>query len=151
MSGPLDRLSYKLNHALGKNGYEENTFEAWAAANGKTSETRYQQGSPKDAAYWKRYGDRIARQYGLNETGLDTGSNGTDTPSGEDTTKVTKTGSTVETVISSISSTATTTAQNALGAVTTSIQTLTEKGQGQRGQNQRPHHRDSPPRPARRW
>ena len=127
MSGPLDRLSYKLNHALGKNGYEENTFEAWAAANGKTSETRYQQGSPKDAAYWKRYGDRIARQYGLNETGLDTGSNGTDTPSGEDTTKVTKTGSTTETVISSISSTATTTAQNALGAVTTSIQTLTEK------------------------
>lgn len=127
MSGPLDRLSYKLNHALGKNGYEENTFEAWAAANGKTSETRYQQGSPKDAAYWKRYGDRLARQYGLNETGLDTGSNGTDTTSGEDTTKATKTGSTVETDISSISSTATTTAQNALGAVTTSIQTLTEK------------------------
>lgn len=127
MSGPLDRLSYKLNHALGKNGYEENTFEAWAAANGKTSETRYQQGSPKDAAYWKRYGDRLARQYGLNETGLDTGSNGTDTTSGEDTTKATKTGSTAETVISSISSTATTTAQNALGTVTTSIQTLTEK------------------------
>lgn len=127
MSGPLDRLSYKLNHALGKNGYEENTFEAWAAANGKTSETRYQQGSPKDVAYWKRYGDRLARQYGLNETGLDTGSNGTDTPSGEDTTKVTKTGSTTETVISSISSTATTTAQNALGTATTSIQTLTEK------------------------
>lgn len=127
MSGPLDRLSYKLNHALGKNGYEENTFEAWAAANGKTSETRYQQGSPKDAAYWKRYGDRLARQYGLNETGLDTGSNGTDTTSGEDTTKATKTGSTTEMVISSISSTATTTAQNALGTVTTSIQTLTEK------------------------
>lgn len=127
MSGPLDRLSYKLNHALGKNGYEENTFEAWAAANGKTSETRYQQGSPKDAAYWKRYGDRLARQYGLNETGLDTGSNGTDTTSGRDTTKATKTGSTTETVISSISSTATTTAQNALGTVTTSIQTLTEK------------------------
>lgn len=127
MSGPLDRLSYKLNHALGKNGYEENTFEAWAAANGKTSETRYQQGSPKEAAYWKRYGDRLARQYGLNETGLDTGSDGTDTTSGGDATKTTKTGSTTETVISSISSTATTTAQNALGTVTTSIQTLTEK------------------------
>lgn len=127
MSGPLDRLSYKLNHALGKNGYEENTFEAWAAANGKTSETRYQQGSPKDVAYWKRYGDRLARQYGLNETGLDTGSDGTDTTSGGDATKTTKTGSKIETVISSISSTATTTAQNALGTVTTSIQTLTEK------------------------
>lgn len=36
-------------------------------------------------------------------------------------------GSKTETVISSISSTATTTSQNALGAVTTSIQTLTEK------------------------
>ena len=127
MSGPLDRLSYKLNHALGKNGYEENTFEAWAAANGKTSETRYQQGSPKNVAYWKRYGDRLARQYGLNETGLDTGSDGTDTTSGGDTTKTTKTGSKIETVISSISNTATTTAQNALGTVTTSIQTLTEK------------------------
>ena len=127
MSGPLDRLSYKLNHALGKNGYEENTFEAWAAANGKTSETRYQQGSPKDVAYWKRYGDRLARQYGLNETGLDTGSDGTDTTSGGDATKTAKTGSKIETVISSISSTATTTAQNALGTVTTSIQTLTEK------------------------
>ena len=56
-----------------------------------------------------------------------TGSNRTDTTSGEDTTKATKTGSTVETVISSISSTATTTAQNALGTVTTSVQTLTEK------------------------
>ena len=127
MSGPLDRLSYKLNHALGKNGYEENTFEAWAAANGKTSETRYQQGSPKDVAYWKRYGDRLARQYGLNETGLDTGSDGTDTTSGGDATKTAKTGSKIETVISSISSTATTTAQNTLGTVTTSIQTLTEK------------------------
>ena len=128
MSGLLDRLSYKLNHALGKNGYAEyDTFEAWAAANGKTSETRYQQGSPKDVAYWKRYGDRLARQYGLNETGLDTGSDGTDTTSGGDATKTTKTGSKIETVISSISSTATTTAQNALGTVTTSIQTLTEK------------------------
>lgn len=81
MSGPLDRLSYKLNHALGKNGYEENTFEAWAAANGKTGETRYQQGSQKDT----------------------------------------------DSVISSVTHTATTTAQNALGAVTTSVETLQEK------------------------
>lgn len=128
MSGPLDRLSYKLNHALGKNGYAEyDTFEAWAAANGKTSETRYQQGSQKDDAYWKRYGDKLAQQYGLNETGLDTGSGGTDTTSGGDTTKTQKTKSTTEKVIESISHTATTTSQNALGAVTTSIQTLNEK------------------------
>lgn len=56
-----------------------------------------------------------------------TGSDGTDTTSGGDTTKTTKTGSKIETVISFISNTATTTAQNALGTVTTSIQTLTEK------------------------
>lgn len=68
LSGPLDRLSYKLNHALGKVGYAEyNSFEAWAAANGKTDETEYQRGSQKDDNYWKRYGARLAAQYGLNE------------------------------------------------------------------------------------
>ena len=129
MSGPLDRLSYKLNHALGKNGYEENTFEAWAAANGKTGETRYQQGSQKDTDYWKRYGDKLAQQYGLNETGTDTGSGETDaTPGGSSSKSAgTKSTSNTETVISSVTHTATTTAQNALGAVTTSVETLQEK------------------------
>lgn len=127
MSGPLDRLSYKLNHALGKNGYEENTFEAWAAANGKTGETRYQQGSQKDTDYWKRYGDKLAQQYGLNETGTDTGSGETDATPGGSSRKRTGTKSKTETVISSVTHTATTTAQNALGAVTTSVETLQEK------------------------
>lgn len=68
LSGPLDRLSYKLNHALGKVGYAEyNSFEAWATANGKPDETKYQNGSQKDDNYWKRYGARLAAQYGLNE------------------------------------------------------------------------------------
>lgn len=127
MSGPLDRLSYKLNHALGKNGYEENTFEAWAAANGKTGETRYQQGSQKDAAYWKRYGDKLAQQYGLNETGTDTGSGETDATPGGSSGKSAGAKSNTETVIASVTHTATTTAQNALGAVTTSVETLNEK------------------------
>lgn len=124
LSTPLDRLSYKLNHALGKTGYAAyDTFEAWAAANGKTSETRYQQGSQKDTAYWKRYGDKLAQQYGLNETGTDTGSGETDATSGD----FSGTKSNTETVISSVTHTATTTAQNALGAVTTSVETLQEK------------------------
>ena len=127
MSGPLDRLSYKLNHALGKNGYEENTFEAWAAANGKTGETRYQQGSQKDTDYWKWYGDKLAQQYGLNGTGTDTGSGETDATPGGSSRKRTGTKSKTETVISSVTHTATTTAQNALGAVTTSVETLQEK------------------------
>ena len=124
LSTPLDRLSYKLNHALGKTGYAEySTFEAWAAANGKTSETRYQQGSQKDTAYWKRYGDKLAQQYGLNETGTDTESGETDATPGDFSGTKSKT----ETVIASVSHTATTTAQNALGAVTTSVETLQEK------------------------
>lgn len=124
LSTPLDRLSYKLNHALGKTGYAEySTFEAWAAANGKTSETRYQQGSQKDTAYWKRYGDKLAQQYGLNETGTDTESGKTDATPGDFSGTKSKT----ETVIASVSHTATTTAQNALGAVTTSVETLQEK------------------------
>ena len=92
LSGPLDRLSYKLNHALGKVGYAEyNTFEAWAAANGKTDETKYQHGSQKDDNYWKRYGARLAAQYGLNEktetepTGTD--GDGTGGTSGKTTTQ----------------------------------------------------------------
>lgn len=124
LSTPLDRLSYKLNHALGKTGYAEySTFEAWAAANGKTGETRYQQGSQKDTDYWKRYGDKLAQQYGLNETGTDTESGETDATSGDFSGTKSKT----ETVISSVSHTATTTAQNALGTVTTSVETLKEK------------------------
>lgn len=128
LSTPLDRLSYKLNHALGKTGYAEySTFEAWAAANGKTGETRYQQGSQKDTDYWKRYGDKLAQQYGLNETGTDTGSGETDaTPDGP-SGKSAGTKSKTETVIASVTHTATTTAQNALGAVTTSVETLQEK------------------------
>nr|DAG15608.1 MAG TPA: tail tape measure protein [Caudoviricetes sp.] len=128
LSTPLDRLSYKLNHALGKTGYAEySTFEAWAAANGKTGETRYQQGSQKDTDYWKRYGDKLAQQYGLNETGTDTGSGETDATPGGPSGKSADTKSKTETVISSVLHTATTTAQNALGAVTTSVETLQEK------------------------
>lgn len=128
LSTPLDRLSYKLNHALGKTGYAEySTFEAWAAANGKTGETKYQQGSQKDTDYWKRYGDKLAQQYGLNGTGTDTGSGETDATPGGSSRKRTGTKSKTETVISSVTHTATTTAQNALGAVTTSVETLNEK------------------------
>ena len=72
--------------------------------------------------YWKQYGERMAKQYGLdkNESSITTRPSGSS--SGKPGSK-----STTETVISSISRTATTTAQNALGTVTTSIQTLSEK------------------------
>ena len=81
----------------------------------------------KDTDYWKEYGERLKKQYGVKETNS---SSITTSPSGPSTRKRSGSSgsrSTTETVISSISSTATTTAQNALGTVTTSIQTLTEK------------------------
>ncbi|MFQ9100230.1 MAG: tape measure protein, partial [Segatella copri] len=81
-----------------------------------------QKAGQKDTNYWKQYGERMAKQYGLdkNESSITTSPSGSS--GGKPGSK-----STTETVISSISRTATTTAQNALGTVTTSIQTLTEK------------------------
>ena len=81
----------------------------------------------KDTNYWKEYGERLKKQYGVKETNS---SSIVTTGGGSSAGKKSRSSgskSTTETVISSISSTATTTAQNALGTVTTSIQTLTEK------------------------
>lgn len=84
----------------------------------------------KDNSYWKQYGERLKKQYGAKETNsssIVTTGGGGGSSGGKRSGSSGSTRSTTETVISSISSTATTTAQNALGAVTTSIQTLTEK------------------------
>lgn len=89
-----------------------------------------QKAGQKDTNYWKQYGERMAKQYGLdkNESSITTSPSGSSGGSGGSSSSG-KSGSrsTTETVISSISRTATTTAQNALGTVTTSIQTLSEK------------------------
>lgn len=95
----------------------------WDAVYQKAFNNDYQnrKAGKKDTDYWKEYGERLKKQYGVKETNsssiVTTGGGGGSSGSR----------STTETVISSISSTATTTAQNALGTVTTSIQTLTEK------------------------
>nr|DAF23795.1 MAG TPA: tail tape measure protein [Caudoviricetes sp.] len=97
----------------------------WDAVYQKAFNNDYQnrKAGKKDTDYWKEYGERLKKQYGIKETNS---SSITTSPSGS-TGKKSGSKSTTETVISSISSTATTTAQNALGTVTTSIQTLTEK------------------------
>ena len=102
----------------------------WDAVYQKAFNNDYQnkKAGKKDTDYWKEYGERLKKQYGIKETNsssiVTTGGGGSSSGkrSGSSGSK-----STTETVISSISSTATTTAQNALGTVTTSIQTLTEK------------------------
>lgn len=101
----------------------------WDAVYQKAFNNDYQnkKAGKKDTNYWKEYGERLKKQYGIKETNS---SSITTSPSGSSAGKKPRSSgskSTTETVISSISSTATTTAQNALGTVTTSIQTLTEK------------------------
>ena len=121
----LDQLSYKLNRFLGKAATADfDTYEEYADANNRQSNrNRLRQNALKGVGISnKSWSERQAELAAAAGTG---GSSITTSPTGS--TKKSGSKSTTETVISSISSTATTTAQNALGTVTTSIQTLTEK------------------------
>ena len=126
----LDQLSYKLNRFLGKAATADfDTYEEYADANNrKSNKNRLRQNALNGIGISnKSWSERQAELAAANGSG---GSSITTSPSGSSTRRRSGSSgskSTTETVISSISSTATTTAQNALGAVTTSIQTLTEK------------------------
>lgn len=128
----LDQLSYKLNRFLGKAATADfDTYEEYADANNRQSnKNRLRQNALKGVGISnKSWSERQAELAAANGNG---GSSIVTTGGGGGSSGGKKSGSsgsksTTETVISSISSTATTTAQNALGAVTTSIQTLTEK------------------------
>ena len=126
----LDQLSYKLNRFLGKAATADfDTYEEYADANNRQSNrNRLRQNALNGVGISNRSWSQ--RQADLAASNGNGGSSITTSPSGSsDGKRAGSSGSksTVETVISSISSTATTTAQNALGAVTTSVQTLTEK------------------------
>lgn len=126
----LDQLSYKLNRFLGKAATAAfDTYEEYADANNrKSNKNRLRQNALNGIGIsnksWSERQAELAAASGNGGSSITTSSSGSSTRrrSGSSGSK-----STTETVISSISSTATTTAQNALGAVSTSIQTLTEK------------------------
>lgn len=123
----LDKLSYKLNRFLGKAATADyDTYEKYADANLRQSnrDRLRQQALAGVGVSNKSWSQRQAELAAANGNG---GSSIVTTGSGSSGRKKSGSKSTTETVISSISRTATTTAQNALGAVTTSIQTLTEK------------------------
>ena len=126
----LDQLSYKLNRFLGKAATADfDTYEEYADANNrKSNKNRLRQNALNGIGISnKSWSERQAELAAASGNG---GSSNTTRPSGSSAGKKFRSPgpkSTTETVISSISSTATTTAQNALGTVTTSIQTLTEK------------------------
>lgn len=125
----LDQLSYKLNRFLGKAATADfDTYEEHADANNRQSnKNRLRQNALKgvgisNRSWSQRQADLAAANGNGGSSIVTTGGS-----SGSSGGKKSGSKSTTETVISSISSTATTTAQNALGTVTTSIQTLTEK------------------------
>lgn len=128
----LDQLSYKLNRFLGKAATADfDTYEEYADANNRQSnKNRLRQNAKKGIGISNRsWSQRQADLAAANGSG---GSSIVTTGGGSGSSGGKRSGSsgsrsTTETVISSISSTATTTAQNVLGTVTTSIQTLTEK------------------------
>lgn len=121
----LDRASYALNKALGKTAYADyDSYEDYrTSTDQQNSRNRRRQAALNGVGISnKSWSERQAELAAAAGTG---GSSITTSPSGSSGGKKSK--STTETVIESISHTATTTAQNALGTVTTSIQTLTEK------------------------
>lgn len=123
----LDQLSYKLNRFLGKASTADfDTYDEYAdEKNRQSNRNRLRKNALNGVGISnKSWSERQAEAAAANGSG---GSSITTSPSGSSTGKKSGSKSTTETVISSISSTATTTAQNALGTVTTSIQTLTEK------------------------
>lgn len=122
----LDKASYYLNKALGKNAYAGyDSYEDYKSDQQKQSNrNRLRQNalSGKSVSN-KSWSERQAEAAAANGNG---GSSIVTSPSSS-SGKSTGTKSKTETVIASVSHTATTTAQNALGAVTTSVDTLNEK------------------------
>ena len=124
----LDRASYALNKALGKNAYADyDSYEDYrASTDQQNSRDRRRQAALNGVGIsnksWSERQAELAAAAGSGGSSIPTGGSGGSSSSGKPGSK-----SATETVISSISRTATTTTQNALGTVTTSIQTLTEK------------------------
>ena len=124
----LDKLSYKLNRFLGKVATADyDTYEEYADANLRQSNRdRLRQQALAGVGISNKSWSQ--RQADLAAAAGNGGSSITTSPSsaaGKKKSSGSK--STTETVIASVSNTVTTSATNALGAVTTSIQTLTEK------------------------
>lgn len=120
----LDKASYYLNKALGKNAYAGyDSYEDYREDQQKQSNrNRLRQNalsgkSVSNKSWSERQAEAAAASGGSSIVTSPSSSSG----------KSTGTKSKTETVIASVSHTATTTAQNALGAVTTSVETLQEK------------------------
>jgi tape measure domain-containing protein len=120
----LDKASYYLNKALGKNAYSGyDSYEDYRSDKQKQSNrNRLRQNalsgkSVSNKSWSERQAEAAAASGGSSIVTSPSSSSGKSTGAKSNT----------ETVIASVTHTATTTAQNALGAVTTSVETLQEK------------------------
>lgn len=124
----LDKASYYLNKALGKNAYAGyDSYEDYKEDRQKQSNrNRLRQNalSGKSVSN-KSWSERQAEAAAASGNGGSSIVTSPSSSSGKSPSAKSK--SKTETVIASVSHTATTTAQNALGAVTTSVETLNEK------------------------
>ena len=122
----LTRISYIINSRTVPNFAYSSEEEYAAALDQQNSRDRRRQAALNGVGIsnksWSERQAELAAAAGSGGSSIPTGGSGGSSSSGKPGSKPT-----TETVISSISRTATTTAQNALGTVTTSIQTLTEK------------------------
>ncbi len=120
----LDKASYYLNKALGKNAYSGyDSYEDYKEDQQKQSNrNRLRQ----NALSGKSVSNKSWSERQAEAAAASGGSSIVTSPSGS-SSKSTGAKSKTETVIASVAHTATTTAQNALGAVTTSVETLQEK------------------------
>lgn len=130
LTGPLNKLSYMLNHALGKQGYAEyDTYEAWAKANGLSTSTFGGMGGGTTSGGGAGRGGRTSDGTG-GTTGGSTGGTGGSagggttggSTGGGSTTKTTVT----KTVTGSQTDAATTSWVNEYGKVTQATTELTE-------------------------
>lgn len=121
----LDKASYYLNKALGKNAYAGyDSYEDYKEDQQKQSNrNRLRQ----NALSGKSVSNKSWSERQAEAAAASGGSSIVTSPSSPSSKKKSGSKSKTETVISSVSHTATTTAQNALGAVTTSVETLQEK------------------------
>lgn len=124
----MDKASFWLNKALGKNAYAGyDNYEDYRSDKQKQSNrNRLRQNalsgkSVSNKSWSERQAEAAAASGGGGSSIVTSPSSSSGkSPSAKSTSKT-------ETVIASVSHTATTTAQNALGAVTTSVETLQEK------------------------
>lgn len=122
----LDKASYYLNKALGKNAYAgyDNYDDYKSDKQKQSNRDRLRQNalSGKSVSN-KSWSERQAEAAAASGSGGSSIVTSPSSSSGKSTGAKSKT----ETVIASVTHTATTTAQNALGTVTTSVETLQEK------------------------